>query len=63
MLSFQVLSLIQQWAETFKTTAAMNGVVQVYEELVEKGWEFPKPDKSSSAPIITPKRVSFNDAK
>lgn len=56
VLQNKVLGLIQEWAEAFKSTAAMKGVVEVYEELKEKGWEFPQQDKASSAPIITPKR-------
>ncbi|XP_077975862.1 TOM1-like protein 2 [Styela clava] len=56
MLQHKILGMIQEWAETFKNTAAMRGVVEVYEELKEKGWEFPQQDKTAAAPILTPKR-------
>lgn len=55
----KVLSLIQVWADTFKNQSDLSGVVQVYQELKNKGIEFPVTDLDSIAPIYTPQRVIF----
>ncbi|GMR60668.1 hypothetical protein PMAYCL1PPCAC_30863 [Pristionchus mayeri] len=55
----RVLSLIQAWADAFKGQPDLQGVVQVYEDLLTKGVEFPATDLDSLAPIITPKRTVF----
>uniref|UniRef100_T1J1S5 VHS domain-containing protein n=1 Tax=Strigamia maritima TaxID=126957 RepID=T1J1S5_STRMM len=52
----KVLSLIQSWADAFKGTADMSGVVQVYQDLRQKGVEFPMTDLDAMAPIHTPIR-------
>ncbi|XP_055708250.1 TOM1-like protein 2 isoform X2 [Phlebotomus papatasi] len=52
----KVLNLIQIWAETFRTQPDLNGVVQVYQELKNKGIEFPMTDMDAMAPIYTPHR-------
>lgn len=52
----KVLSLIQVWADTFKNQSDLSGVVQVYQELKNKGIEFPVTDLDSIAPIYTPQR-------
>ncbi|XP_055930926.1 TOM1-like protein 2 isoform X2 [Argiope bruennichi] len=52
----KVLSLIQSWAETFRSNPEMQGVVQVYNDLKQKGIEFPPSDLETMAPIITPSR-------
>ncbi|KAK0397731.1 hypothetical protein QR680_002243 [Steinernema hermaphroditum] len=52
----RILSLIQSWADAFRATAALQGVCEVYDELKNKGVEFPMTDLDSMAPIITPKR-------
>ncbi|GBL97056.1 TOM1-like protein 2 [Araneus ventricosus] len=52
----KVLSLIQSWAETFRANPEMQGVVQVYNDLKQKGIEFPPSDLETMAPIITPSR-------
>jgi hypothetical protein len=54
----QVLSLIQIWADAFRSQPDLNGVVQVYNELKGKGIEFPAADLDALAPIYTPQRVS-----
>ncbi|KAK0397734.1 hypothetical protein QR680_002243 [Steinernema hermaphroditum] len=56
----RILSLIQSWADAFRATAALQGVCEVYDELKNKGVEFPMTDLDSMAPIITPKRTVFN---
>ncbi|XP_053672133.1 TOM1-like protein 2 [Anopheles nili] len=52
----KVLSLIQIWADAFRTQPDLNGVVQVYQELKNKGIEFPATDLDAIAPIYTPQR-------
>uniref|UniRef100_A0A1L8DW12 Putative cytosolic sorting protein gga2/tom1 n=1 Tax=Nyssomyia neivai TaxID=330878 RepID=A0A1L8DW12_9DIPT len=52
----KVLNLIQIWADTFRTQPDLNGVVQVYQELKNKGIEFPMTDMDAMAPIYTPQR-------
>lgn len=54
----KVLSLIQIWADAFRSQQDLNGVVLVYQELKNKGIEFPATDLDSLAPIYTPQRVS-----
>jgi hypothetical protein len=53
----KVLSLIQSWADAFRHQADLSGVVQVYNDLRQKGIEFPMTDLDTMAPIITPHRV------
>lgn len=52
----KVLSLIQSWADAFKGNPEMSGVVQVYQDLKQKGVEFPMTDLDALAPIHTPQR-------
>ncbi|XP_049296056.1 TOM1-like protein 2 isoform X2 [Anopheles funestus] len=52
----KVLSLIQIWADAFRSQPELNGVVQVYQELKNKGIEFPATDLDAIAPIYTPQR-------
>ncbi|VDL71934.1 unnamed protein product [Nippostrongylus brasiliensis] len=52
----RILSLIQAWADAFRGQPDLQGVVQVYEELVTKGVTFPATDLDAMAPIITPKQ-------
>ncbi|KAL1464631.1 hypothetical protein WDU94_004261 [Cyamophila willieti] len=52
----KVLSLIQSWADAFKDIPNLEGVNQVYQELRNKGIEFPMTDLDAMAPIITPKK-------
>nr|CDJ96832.1 VHS and GAT domain containing protein [Haemonchus contortus] len=59
----RVLSLIQAWADAFRGHPDLQGVVQVYEELVTKGVTFPATDLDAMAPIITPKQTVFPDPK
>ncbi|CAK8686442.1 unnamed protein product [Clavelina lepadiformis] len=42
VLQQRVLGLIKQYAETFGSNPMMSGVKAVYDELVEKGYDFPK---------------------
>lgn len=52
----RILALIQAWADAFRGHPDLQGVVQVYEELVTKGVTFPATDLDALAPIITPKQ-------
>lgn len=52
----KVLSLIQSWADAFRSHQDMQGVVQVYNDLRNKGVEFPATDLDAMAPIYTPQR-------
>lgn len=55
----KVLNLIQIWADAFRSQPDLSGVVQVYQELKNKGIEFPVADLDAMAPIYTPQRVGF----
>lgn len=55
----KVLTLIQTWAETFRSQPDLNGVVLVFNELKNKGIEFPATGLEPAAPIYTPERVSL----
>lgn len=50
-------SLFQAWADAFRSSPDLTGVVQVYEELKRKGIEFPTSDLETLSPIHTPQRV------
>ncbi|CAL1588413.1 unnamed protein product [Knipowitschia caucasica] len=52
----KVLSLIQSWADAFRSSPDLTGVVHVYEELKRKGLEFPMADLDALSPIHTPQR-------
>lgn len=54
----KVLTLIKVWAETFANQPDLKGVVEVYQELRNKGIEFPAIDGDNLVPIITPQKVS-----
>ncbi|XP_062874456.1 TOM1-like protein 2 isoform X3 [Trichomycterus rosablanca] len=52
----KVLALIQAWADAFRSSPDLTGVVQIYEELKRKGIEFPMADLDALSPIHTPQR-------
>ncbi|XP_054913824.1 TOM1-like protein 2 isoform X2 [Poeciliopsis prolifica] len=54
----KVLALIQAWADAFRSSPDLTGVVQVYEELKRKGIEFPTSELETLSPIHTPQRVA-----
>ncbi|XP_071983968.1 target of Myb1 membrane trafficking protein-like [Engystomops pustulosus] len=54
----KVLNLIQAWADAFRSTPDLTGVVAVYEDLRRKGLEFPMTDLDTLSPIHTP-QASF----
>uniref|UniRef100_A0A8D1TJ79 Target of myb1 like 2 membrane trafficking protein n=1 Tax=Sus scrofa TaxID=9823 RepID=A0A8D1TJ79_PIG len=52
----KVLALIQAWADAFRSSPDLTGVVHTYEELKRKGVEFPTADLDALSPIHTPQR-------
>ncbi|XP_030195440.1 TOM1-like protein 2 isoform X1 [Gadus morhua] len=54
----KVLALIQAWADAFRSSPDLTGVVQIYEELKRKGIEFPMSELETLSPIHTPQRVA-----
>ncbi|XP_073653148.1 TOM1-like protein 2 isoform X4 [Tursiops truncatus] len=52
----KVLALIQAWADAFRSSPDLTGVVHAYEELKRKGMEFPMADLDALSPIHTPQR-------
>ncbi|XP_042171339.1 target of Myb protein 1-like isoform X2 [Oncorhynchus tshawytscha] len=57
VLHDRVLSLIQAWADAFRSSPALTGVVSVYEDLRRKGLEFPMTELDGYSPNHTPNRV------
>uniref|UniRef100_A0A8D0CAJ1 Target of myb1 membrane trafficking protein n=1 Tax=Salvator merianae TaxID=96440 RepID=A0A8D0CAJ1_SALMN len=55
----KVLNLIQSWADAFRSTPDLTGVVTVYEDLRRKGLEFPMTDLDMLSPIHTPQRTVY----
>ncbi|NXG64080.1 TOM1 protein, partial [Hemiprocne comata] len=56
----KVLTLIQSWADAFRSSPDLTGVVAVYEDLRRKGLEFPMTDLDMLSPIHTPQRTVFS---
>lgn len=48
---------LQAWADAFRSSPDLTGVVHIYEELKRKGIEFPMADLDALSPIHTPQRV------
>uniref|UniRef100_A0A8C5QN11 Target of myb1 membrane trafficking protein n=1 Tax=Leptobrachium leishanense TaxID=445787 RepID=A0A8C5QN11_9ANUR len=55
----KVLYIIQAWADAFRSSPDLTGVVAVYEDLRRKGLEFPMTDLDTLSPIHTP-QASFS---
>ncbi|XP_041672782.1 target of Myb protein 1 isoform X2 [Cheilinus undulatus] len=61
VLHDRVLSIIQAWADAFRSSPDLTGVVSVYEDLRRKGLEFPMTELDGYAPVNAPKKaVSAN---
>ncbi|XP_027680870.2 target of Myb protein 1 isoform X2 [Chelonia mydas] len=56
----KVLTLIQSWADAFRSLPDLTGVVAVYEDLRRKGLEFPMTDLDMLSPIHTPQRTVYS---
>ncbi|XP_067089003.1 target of Myb protein 1 isoform X4 [Osmerus mordax] len=57
VLQDRVLSIIQAWADAFRSSPALTGVVSVYEDLRRRGLEFPMTELHGHSPILPPDRV------
>uniref|UniRef100_A0A8C6SIS4 Target of Myb protein 1-like n=1 Tax=Neogobius melanostomus TaxID=47308 RepID=A0A8C6SIS4_9GOBI len=55
-LQDRILSLIQSWADAFRSAPSLSGVVHVYDDLRKRGLEFPMTDLDALSPIHTPTR-------
>ncbi|OCT85515.1 target of Myb protein 1 [Xenopus laevis] len=55
----KVLTLIQAWADAFRSSPDLTGVVSIYEDLRRKGLEFPMTNLDTLSPIHTP-QASFS---
>ncbi|KPP72473.1 TOM1-like protein 2-like [Scleropages formosus] len=55
----KVLALIQAWADAFRSSPDLTGVVHVYEDLKRKGVEFPRADLDALSPIQVPQRSTY----
>ncbi|KAL1005850.1 hypothetical protein UPYG_G00064760 [Umbra pygmaea] len=59
----RVLSVIQAWADAFRSSPSLSGVVHVYDDLRKRGLEFPMTDLDALSPIHTPHRsIPENDS-
>ena len=47
----------QAWADAFRSSPDLTGVVHIYEELKRKGIEFPMSDLETLSPIHTPHQI------
>ncbi|XP_061740249.1 target of Myb protein 1 isoform X3 [Nerophis ophidion] len=54
----RVLGIIQAWADAFRSSPDLTGVVAVYEDLRRKGLEFPTTELDGYIPVQAPKRTS-----
>ncbi|KAM8824300.1 target of Myb1 membrane trafficking protein isoform 5-T5 [Synchiropus picturatus] len=58
VLHDRVLSIIQAWADAFRSSPDLTGVVSVYEDLRRKGLEFPMTELDGYSPVPAPKKVN-----
>ncbi|XP_038550262.1 target of Myb protein 1 isoform X6 [Micropterus salmoides] len=57
VLHDRVLSIVQAWADAFRSSPDLTGVVSVYEDLRRKGLEFPMTELEGYSPVQAPKTV------
>ncbi|XP_053299675.1 target of Myb protein 1 isoform X4 [Pleuronectes platessa] len=57
ILHDRVLSIVQAWADAFRSSPDLTGVVSVYEDLRRKGLEFPMTELDGYSPAQPPKQV------
>ncbi|XP_076006290.1 target of Myb1 membrane trafficking protein isoform X4 [Genypterus blacodes] len=57
ILHDRVLSIVQAWADAFRSSPDLTGVVSVYEDLRRKGLEFPVAEVDGNSPTQPPKKV------
>jgi len=58
VVKFCVVFGVKTWADAFRGEPELKEFVAVYEELKEKGCEFPMTDLDNIPPIHTPARVT-----
>ncbi|XP_026217354.1 target of Myb protein 1 isoform X2 [Anabas testudineus] len=58
VLHDRVLSIIQAWADAFRSSPDLTGVVSVYEDLRRKGLEFPMTELDGYSPVQAPKKTA-----
>ncbi|XP_047291345.1 TOM1-like protein 2 isoform X8 [Homo sapiens] len=54
----EVMLALTAWADAFRSSPDLTGVVHIYEELKRKGVEFPMADLDALSPIHTPQRIA-----
>ncbi|XP_059204653.1 target of Myb protein 1 isoform X6 [Centropristis striata] len=57
VLHDRVLSIVQAWADAFRSSPDLTGVVSVYEDLRRKGLEFPMTELDGYSPVQGPKKT------
>ncbi|XP_034449575.1 target of Myb protein 1 isoform X2 [Hippoglossus hippoglossus] len=57
ILHDRVLSIVQAWADAFRSSPDLTGVVSVYEDLRRKGLEFPMTELDGYSPDQPPKQT------
>ncbi|KAM8844750.1 target of Myb1 membrane trafficking protein isoform 5-T5 [Spinachia spinachia] len=57
ILHDRVLGIVQAWADAFRSSPDLTGVVSVYEDLRRKGLEFPVTELEGYTPIQAPQKV------
>ncbi|XP_036946058.1 target of Myb protein 1 isoform X5 [Acanthopagrus latus] len=57
VLHDRVLSIIQAWADAFRSSPDLTGVVSVYEDLRRKGLEFPVTELDGYSPVQAPQKI------
>nr|XP_046270841.1 target of Myb protein 1 isoform X2 [Scatophagus argus] len=57
VLHDRVLGIIQAWADAFRSSPDLTGVVSVYEDLRRKGLEFPMTELDGYSPIQAPQKT------
>lgn len=57
VLHDRVLSIIQAWADAFRSSPDLTGVVSVYEDLRRKGLEFPVTELDGYSPVQAPQKT------
>ncbi|XP_068434578.1 target of Myb1 membrane trafficking protein isoform X2 [Clinocottus analis] len=58
VLHDRVLSIVQAWADAFRSSPDLTGVVSVYEDLRRKGLEFPMTELDGYSPDQAPQKPS-----
>lgn len=54
---------LQSWADAFRSSSSLSGVVHVYDDLRRRGLEFPMTDLDALSPIHTPNRVRLSSSE